>query len=559
MSEYKYRDMPLNEGVKEMVLSMLKIGRIMHVDSVLNKKLIMTALQLLNSFEIYNSMNSSLISTHCGCLSLLNERKFKKIYSEYPKLRVFKPLWKDMIYSEKINGSKFYFGKLVTPLLYKKYGPSILMNSCYYTKECFDIDGFVDELIKIDRPLSLPINNETIKLVIERMKYLTKNHERYWIYATSELYTTYIKRIYALDNVMDLNHSLLKELLEYHQSDKIQKMLGKQISHIPNIPVAKLAYILGIPSGALCGCSFLPSTEKVFELRENVRQDPERYISRFRERNIQILSVNIDTSMYIYGKAEICNTDNLYGEEILDYHEFDILSYSDDNGHIYSFTREEFPDLIERKKNPYNEIPFPTHVIRMMEEKTKLLKIIGRAKPIRDLWLENGIISNSKGERCIVTVDVPAKSYTLEEYISCMKEKKLIFCSVFPSKFIRETRGIDSNMDRNQGFPRAFLQPRTANSFFGFIRNEQQNGSSNSVPEPEVHYNPVLVVGNGVPSLGSQIGDLLRFFAHDREEMQEEEEEIPPLVDHAEPEENNGNWYPYQDSNGDIMRMEDID
>lgn len=499
MSSYKIRGTPVSETVKSVTLSMLKCGRIFHTSSIRNKDLIHAAHDLLSDIKLTNDIEPKYVLGHLSCMYMFNDPIMKWIRAEYPIVNLKKLIPESMLVKKDTGQKKIYYSQHVTPESYKKHGTPILLTSKYYSEECFAVEGFIDDLISVDRPLSLPITNEVIRKVIDRITFLIKNHEEYWIYAVQELYSVYIKRIYGLSNLGDFDISLIKELLEFQHDSKIEKMvsLNKFPKNIPRIPPARLAYILGAPTGLSNSCYFAPSIDKIFLMVERMKENPEQYLSRIKEKNIHNLTCVIEATKYTYDKCEICNTENLLGENILDYHDFDILHHCDDDGHIYSFTRDEFPAMIERGNNPYNEVPFPRALLQSMKNRSSVADLIGRAKTVKDLWEENKILSepifSTKAPH------VPPKTYTKELYNEkIIKVEQVLIghrisdytdyhsygsrfnVSDFVSRSRAEERGgIGSNFHqllnmlsetRDTG-----VRNRTANSYFGMFRSAPQN------------------------------------------------------------------------------------
>jgi len=77
----------------------------------------------------------------------------------------------------------------------------------------------------------------------------------------------------------------------------------------------------------------------------------------------------------------VCYNAAVSGDEIYEYSDFDLATYKDNEGHIYCFTRDLFPILLQEKVNPYSKQPLPPSFIESLARQQQMLMNLGMMGP----------------------------------------------------------------------------------------------------------------------------------------------------------------------------------
>lgn len=96
----------------------------------------------------------------------------------------------------------------------------------------------------------------------------------------------------------------------------------------------------------------------------------------------KIAITNSSPTDFVSGRPTgVCYNTQMSGDLIYQYADFDIASYRDQHGHIYCFTRDLYPNLLEKKINPYTNEPLPATFLVDLSRQYTLVQSLGLSGP----------------------------------------------------------------------------------------------------------------------------------------------------------------------------------
>lgn len=236
-----------------------------------------------------------------------------------------------------------------------------------YVEKLFPIDVLNEALIATDWCNKLKYTDKLSKLVLDRVQYL---HSNYPIYYGSVGYKIYRKVVTKLVEENKLSLLTQDELIILNRlfrgiinpSLLTMSSFSYRISVMNNLVAG---YILGFPIH-----EFTPSPKHIEQALKIIEdKGREEYIalitSRCQENNIY------NTSDYTFA-----NDSDVTMEDPLDYSPFDVIYY-EDGSHVYRFTRVEFDNLLEKKKNHWTNEWLPTSILESIRSRSIIANKIG--------------------------------------------------------------------------------------------------------------------------------------------------------------------------------------
>ena len=147
-------------------------------------------------------------------------------------------------------------------------------------------------------------------------------------------------------------------------------------SGVPTSRLYQLARVLQYSGG--------DSKQEICTFIKNVTESDQARIlgSAVNRQKERIAIMNSSPSDFVSGRPTgVCYNTVLSGDEIYEYSDFDIATYKDQHSHIYCFTRDLFPNLLETKTNPYTREPLPPTFLESLTRQYVLVQALGISGP----------------------------------------------------------------------------------------------------------------------------------------------------------------------------------
>lgn len=178
--------------------------------------------------------------------------------------------------------------------------------------------------------------------------------------------------LYQLTLLKSFAPNIAKMIEDTYKTPYWKKACSYQGDNVAGQRLLQLARALQYNGGTSTSevCTFI---KKVSEA------DQQSLIKAAVDRQKERISVNNSTiSEFVASRpTNVCYNATISGEEIYEYSDFDIASYRDSEGHIYCFTRDMFPVLLQEKKNPYTKQALPPSFIESLVKQQDMLNNLG--------------------------------------------------------------------------------------------------------------------------------------------------------------------------------------
>lgn len=181
--------------------------------------------------------------------------------------------------------------------------------------------------------------------------------------------------LYQFVMIKLISDSIAKIVMDAYQVPYWKKTCSSP-QGLPSTRLIQLARVLQYSGGDSKQeiCSFIKTISESDQTKIT-----DSAINRQKER---IAIMNSSPSDFVSGRPTgVCYNTQLSGDEIYQYADFDIASYRDQHGHIYCFTRDLFPNLLETKMNPYTKEPLPPTFLEALTRQYTLIQTLGVSGP----------------------------------------------------------------------------------------------------------------------------------------------------------------------------------
>lgn len=181
--------------------------------------------------------------------------------------------------------------------------------------------------------------------------------------------------LYQFTMIKLVNDSVAKIIMDAYDVPYWKKTCSSP-GGIPTSRLVQLARVLQYQGG--------DSKQEICSFIKNVSESDQTKIvgSAVNRQKERIAIMNSSPSDFVSGRPTgVCYNTMLSGDEIYEYADMDIASYKDQHGHIYCFTRDLFPNLLETKINPYTREPLPPTFLEGLTRQYALLQTLGVQGP----------------------------------------------------------------------------------------------------------------------------------------------------------------------------------
>jgi hypothetical protein len=241
-------------------------------------------------------------------------------------------------------------------------------------------DDINRHLVEADWCEKFRYNATLINLILKRIKYLQENAPIYYELTMKEKYKTVIKKL----NKDKLLTTISKEDL-ITVNEKFPNIIDSRILQYGDLAY-KILLLDNTAAGYILGFFIqhtIPSEEQLHKAIMKIKDaDYESYVNFLKSQNKQSYQIILTATTPIENeKLEYSNETDVLMEDIDNYFPFDIVFYQTGN-HIYRFTRPEFKQIMESKKNPWTNDWLPESI---------LSTIISRDRTATELGLPDAI------------------------------------------------------------------------------------------------------------------------------------------------------------------------
>lgn len=236
-----------------------------------------------------------------------------------------------------------------------------LARKFYYRN--FSNENINKELTKSDWVEKFRYTDDLPAIILERVKYLMDNAPCYYNNLIKAQYLEVLKKLQSERLLIKLTYEELMELAEI-----FPEIVDRRIFNYKNNwwKIALLSpmlagYFLGYPIDVVS-----PTDQDVYQSLDKIN---EIGVDAYCE-NVKLLveSNNEIKIPFFTKKLSVINETNVLGDNINEFPLFDIVYYAEGSA-LYRFTRAEFKNLLESKKNPYTGLWLPDGILSVIKSK----------------------------------------------------------------------------------------------------------------------------------------------------------------------------------------------
>jgi hypothetical protein len=278
--------------------------------------------------------------------------------------------------SSSINMSKFIvFGEGKQDYLLDNLSLCYLARNDPYFRN-LTADDYNQHFLNSDWPSKLRFNSNLVEILIKRIQQLQLQAPIYYACVATKVYYQVAYKIYRMNLLTKISREQVKVFDNYFPN-----ILSSHIFNYKDLPF-KLALLNNDVAGYLLGfpIHYLIPNEKQLKVALDLLNELgiEQYCESLKKKSNVILANETDVLM----------------ENIDDYSPYDIVEYQTGE-HMYRFSRAEFSNILQTKKNPWtNEDLHPTILSSMYARNLAAIEIrLPEAKILKDL-LSNGVFES---------------------------------------------------------------------------------------------------------------------------------------------------------------------
>lgn len=226
-------------------------------------------------------------------------------------------------------------------------------------------------LLESDWTKKLRYNVELPGLILARVAGLQKSAPIYYAEIAYKLYHGVVAKLHKDKLLSNLSREQLvtfntffpnvidPRILAYSEGAYLIALLGNDVA----------GYVLGFPIH-----EFIPDEDQIntalTQLTQMGREPYAQHISAY------ALKLQVPLTPFPFPDATFKNEEDVMMEEITHYSPFDVVSFRSGN-HIFRFTRCEFAQMVEKKKNPWTNEWLPPSVLATVQARHSIAKELG--------------------------------------------------------------------------------------------------------------------------------------------------------------------------------------
>lgn len=211
-------------------------------------------------------------------------------------------------------------------------------------------------LFECDRMDDIKINEKTVSLYYDRVKYLEGNYKHYFYNVCYDRYDVMYKKFLKTYEIYKLKNEefiylkgIFDKVIEINDDSFYYSYFNKILSYDINF----IAYVIGID---ISNESY--DFKKVCDMLSYINKiGIDEYCKRLSMKNKKR-----------YNIEDVINERNVLMEDYSEFNPFDIIRF-EDGGKIYIFTRNEFTDNMVNYKNHWTNKIFPLNISNVIEMK----------------------------------------------------------------------------------------------------------------------------------------------------------------------------------------------
>ena len=234
-----------------------------------------------------------------------------------------------------------------------------------------DNDQINAALLRMDRTDKLRSSGTLAKQLLTRLSYLQQHAPNYYAEVAYKHYHKVAVRLQKEKLLTNLTQEQLKLFDTFFQNIIDRRLLSydKLCFNIAIMTSDIAGYVLGFPIH-----TFIPSDEQIHNAIGLLQvKGKDEYCAHIKKLNELC---GLPVGPFSDTKFSLANEQDLFGEDIANYVAFDIVAFRDAD-HVYRFTRMEFKQLLESKKNPYTNIWLPSPIVEVIKSRVSTVRALG--------------------------------------------------------------------------------------------------------------------------------------------------------------------------------------
>lgn len=253
---------------------------------------------------------------------------------------------------------------------YKKYG--IICYSCDIDTEIFLENKLMsNDALEFDMPYLSICEIGFYDKIMERCKCLSENHPELWHDALDKIYFELFKIILEISILVNIKTSILSDIFLMFTFKKYNHIKNAVEKYGDNYRIAllqeeKLRYICMLEE------TIEYTNDYMINVAIEISKNKQKYLDDVRLINEKNYNEYFKNILTVYPNAKLINkTNSVTFEDINNFMPIDILRYTDTNGNIYQFTRDEYKILC-----PHGQTEIKNFYIRKSMSKHLSVKLL---------------------------------------------------------------------------------------------------------------------------------------------------------------------------------------
>jgi len=232
-------------------------------------------------------------------------------------------------------------------------------------------DQINEALLTVDRTDKLRSSGKLAKHVLVRVSYLQQFAPNYYAEVAYKHYHKIALFLHKEKLLTNLTKEDMRSFDNFFQGiiDKRLLTYDNLCYNIANMTPDIAGYVLGFPVQ-----DFVPNEEQIhdaIQLLQGLGKDG--YCEHIKQLN---KTYRFPVGPFTDIQADLVNEQDVFGEDIENYVAFDIVAFRDSK-HIYRFTRLEFKQILDSKKNPYTNSWLPASVLNLIKSRVMTARDLG--------------------------------------------------------------------------------------------------------------------------------------------------------------------------------------
>jgi hypothetical protein len=226
-------------------------------------------------------------------------------------------------------------------------------------------------LLRMDRTDKLRSTGTLAKHMLTRLSYMQQFAPIYYAEVAYKHYYKVALFLHKEKLLSNLTKEDLRIFDNFFESIIDRRLLSydKLCYSIASMTNDVAGYVLGFPIQ-----TFIPNDEQIHDaIRLLLDKGKDGYCEYIKQLN---KSCGLPVGPFTDIHADLVNEQDVFGEDIENYVAFDIVAFRDAK-HIYRFTRLEFKQIIQSKKNPYTNDWLPASMINLIKSRVATARELG--------------------------------------------------------------------------------------------------------------------------------------------------------------------------------------